>query len=261
MKFGKAVSNLGKQAGGLINDSSRALTPAPVNDLLRNADKRFVKAKGDVGAGWESIRHGLPVGTSPQEADRRNRASEETAGIQAANAHTAMLAALPQLQDRQGLGTLGAAGQFQATKVAQSPWEAMAQRKQGLDQSRAGDAMATSMGAAAAQTRGAAGPGMANSERAGLGSMQLGAQNKLGLMTQGGQQRQAIAQQGAAKGLDIEQFNASQTNQAGKANVGAIIQDVNQQNAFNRLKFGEQMKFKAGQETGAAMDKASGGKK
>ena len=251
MKFGKAVSNLGKQAGGLINDSSRALTPAPVNDLLRNADKRFVKAKGDVGAGWESIRHGLPVGTSPQEADRMNRASEETKGIKAANAHTAMLAALPQLQDRQGLGTLGAAGQFQATQVAQSPWEAMAQRKQGLDQSRAGDAMATSMGAAAAQARGAAGPGMANSERAGLGSMQLGAQNKLGLM----------AQQGAAKGLDIEQFNASQTNQAGKANVGARIQDVNQQNAFNRLKFGEQMKFKAGQETGAAMDKASGGKK
>lgn len=189
----------------------------------------------------------------------------DAAAAAAAAARQQMLKDMPQLGERVGSASLGESGRFKASTIAQSPWEALAQRKQGLDQSMAGDALARSNAMQAAQGRGAAmmapGASTAAGERAGLAGMQGTAQKRLALMAQGGQQRQAIAQQGGAKGLDIAQFNASQNQQANQANVGQSIKDLGQQNAFNQLKYGEQMRFVGGQNTGTALDKANGGKK
>ena len=183
----------------------------------------------------------------------------------AAVAKEEMYKNLPQLQDRQGLGTLGDAGQFKSSTIAQSPWAALAQKQQGLSQGMAGDALARSNAVAAAQGRALGGMQRGNAaqglESAGLANQGQIASSRLGLAAQGGQQRQHIAQQGAGRGLDVAQFNVGQQNQAAQANVGAQNQDINQQNAFNRIKFGEQMKFKGGQESGNALDKSKGGKK
>jgi hypothetical protein len=174
---------------------------------------------------------------------------------------------MPQLQNRENLDSLGAAGQFQASTVANpenSPWKQMAMKQQGLQQGMAGDALAKNNAIAAAQGRagvaggmGAAGGGM---ERAGMANMQSLAAGRQGLDATGGQQRQAIAQQAGAKGLATAQFNTGQTNQAAQANTSAQRAEANQQNAFNQLKYGEQMKFKAGQLSGDALAN-KGGKK
>ena len=264
----KSVYNKAKAAAPSVPIPSGLSPNKPLDILVGNVNKvtqRLGKAGADIGSGWDDIRHGRVIGTSAQEQDRMNQAGEETAGIQAANKQTEMLANLPQLQDRQGLGTLGDAGQFKASTIAQSPWAALAQKQQGLSQGMAGDALARSNAVAAAQGRALGGMQRGNAaqglESAGIANQGQIASSRLGLAAQGGQQRQQIAQQGAGRGLDVAQFNVGQQNQAAQANVGAQNQDINQQNAFNRLKFGEQMKFKSGQETGNALDKSKGGKK
>ena len=266
----KSMYSKAKAAAPSVPIPSGLSPNKPLDILVGNANKvtqRLGKAGADIGSGWDDIRHGRPVGTSAQEKDRMNRAGEETAGIKAANKQTEMLASLPQLQDRQGLGTLGDAGKFQASTVenpGNSPWQQMAMKQQGLQQGMAGDALAKNNAIAAAQGRvgaaggrGAAGGGM---ERAGMANMQSLASGRQGLEATGGQQRQAIAQQAGAKGLATAQFNTGQTNQAEQANVGAQRADTQQQNAFNHLKYGEQMKYKGGQLSGDALSK-SGGKK
>jgi hypothetical protein len=215
--------------------SKNAMAPAP---------PQRVKPFGETAKAWAN------AALAPERA-----AAAKQANIDKMNA-------LPQLENRLGSASLGELGQFKASTIAQSPWASMAMQKQGIDQSMAGDALAKTNAMQAAQGRAALGRiGGGGAERAGLSSMLSSAQGRETLAAQGGQQRQAIAQQGAERGLDISQFNAAQQQQANKANVGQSIRDLGQQNAFNQLKFGEQMKYKAGQETGAAMDRANGGKK
>ena len=182
-------------------------------------------------------------------------------------ARTKKLNDMPQLQDRGTLKELGAAGQFQASTVANpenSPWQQMAMKQQGINQGMAGDALAKNNAIAAAQGRatvaGGRGPSSGGMERAGQANMQSLAAGREGLNATGGQQRQAIAQQAGAKGLATAQFNTGQMNQAEQANIGAQRADTQQQNAFNQLKYGEQMKYKSGQLSGDAISK-SGGKK
>lgn len=270
----KSMYNKAKAAAPvapLVNKIPAALNPnKPLDIVVGNANKvtqRLGKAGADIGSGWDDIRHGRPIGTSAQEQDRMNRAGEETAGIKAANKQTEMLAALPQLQDRQNLDSLGAAGQFKASTVANpenSPWQQMAMKQQGINQGMAGDALAKNNAIAAAQGRatvaGGRGPSSGGMERAGQANMQSLAAGRQGLNATGGQQRQAIAQQAGAKGLATAQFNTGQMNQAEQANIGAQRADNQQQNAFNQLKYGEQMKYKSGQLSGDAISK-SGGKK
>lgn len=212
-----------------------------------------------VSAGQAALDRAMGV-KSKEDTARDEAAAAQAAAAQAA--HNQMLRDLPQLQDRVGSQTLGAAGQFSASTIGQSPWHSLAQAQQGVQQQRAGDTLARQNAMLAAQARG---PGMGASsgisEQAGLANMRNQALTRQNLVTQGGTQRQAIAQQGAGRGLDISQFNAGQSQQANQANVGQSIKDLSQENAFNRLKYGEQMKFKAGQESGGALDRASGGKK
>lgn len=220
---------------------------------------------------WGEARQGLThTGMSlvdKQERDDKKAKKARQAEIAAAHAKAQMLRSLPQLEDRKGLADLGAAGQFQATTVANaedSPWKKLALQQQGVNQGIAGDELARNNAVAAAQGRAAAagGIGAANSnmERAGQANMQSLAMGRQGLDATGGQQRQAIAQQAGAKGLATAQFNTGQLNQANQANISSQRTDATQQNAFNQLKYGEQMKFKSGQLTGDAMAK-SGGKK
>ena len=193
---------------------------------------------------------------------------EETAKNAARDAAAAkqqQLKDMPQLQDRQNLDSLGAAGKFQASTVnPNSPWQSMAMKQQGINQGMAGDALAKNNAIAAAQGRatvaGGRGPSSGGMERAGQANMQSLAAGREGLNATGGQQRQAIAQQAGAKGLATAQFNTGQMNQAEQANIGAQRADTQQQNAFNQLKYGEQMKYKSGQLSGDAISK-SGGKK
>jgi hypothetical protein len=238
-----------------------------------NPNIEFEKAKQNIKAGagqpakvlsdaWVGARDNIAgmfskktKGEEEQEAARAAVAAKEVADQK--------LRDIPQMADFLSSGTLGDSGKFKASTISQSPWQAMAMKKQGVDQSMAGDALAKSSATQAAQGRallsGRKGGGGV-SESAGLAGVRDAAQGQQALASQGGAQRLDIAQQAAGKGLGTAQFNMGQTQQAAQANVAQGIKDLGQQNAYNRMKYGEQMKYKAGQETGAAMDKA-GGKK
>lgn len=249
----------------------KAPTIAPQFNPTVEFDKAKQKVVSGLGSPAKTLSEGY-VGLRDQLSGKHKRdidksQKEARAAIEAQRAHAQMLRDLPQLQDRQGLASIGEAGQFKATTLDNpdvSPWQQMAMQQQGVKQGIAGDEFARSNAIAAAQGRAslAGGRGAANSglERFGQNNMLSLAAGKQDLATIGGQQRQAIAQQAAGKGLGIAQFNAGQLNQADQANVSAQRADAAQQNAFNQVKYGEQMKFKSGQQTGNATAK-SGGKK
>ena len=256
--------NLKKAAGTIqrVADPASGMNKQINKGIAGQADRLLGKGN--------SLSQGINKFEDTQQKWRGEKSDADTARDAARDAAALkqqQLKEMPQLEDRGNLASLGDAGKFQASTVANpenSPWQQMAMKQQGLQQGMAGDALAKNNAIAAAQGRagaaggmGAAGGGM---ERAGMANMQSLASGRQGLEATGGQQRQAIAQQAGAKGLATAQFNTGQMNQAEQANVGAQRAEAQQQNAFNQLKYGEQMKYKGGQLSGDALSK-SGGKK
>lgn len=260
-KFSKATKGISAAAA---NPLAAARNPLPV---AKSAADTVSWAADQKMAGANQLLEGKnPFGPGATRGDKITWTDEQERIVkeQERLGNIARLNAIPQLENRIGSETLGDSGQFKASTIAQSPWQDMAMQKQGVDLAFAGDALAKTSALQAAQNRigtlgRKGGGGMA--EGAGLANFQNMAQGRQGLASQGGDQRMAIAQQAGAKGLDTAQFNMGQVQQADKANIAQSIKNIDQQNAFNRLKYGEQMKYKAGQETGNAMENAKGGKK
>ena len=207
--------------------------------------------------------------------DPNYRPGNSTVGERNAQAEIERLkaeqAAMPQLSPYQGTSTDGVlnsnyrttANVVDASTFQQiSPWTQMAMDKQAIDERNALDLSGRQQSTGLAQARNNL------SMRGGLSSgaaERLAAQGADSLLTsqqgsrnQGMLARANIGMQGAALDTDIAKFNMGAKNTTDQFNMTNNINDLTNQNEWNKYKYGEEMKLMGAKETSKATSSGGG---
>jgi hypothetical protein len=181
-------------------------------------------------------------------------------------------AAMPQLEDYQGISSLEGGGKLTAKSLTgadiqkqmeESPWYKMALEKQGSEQARLMDQAARQQAGAMAGARsqlamrGGLGGGAAERmATAGAGNLAEAMQQQ----RQGGAvERGQLGMQGADLASKISQFNVGQQAETEKANLQTQLLDLQARENRKLQQYGERMKGYAAEQTSQGI--GSGGKK
>lgn len=149
---------------------------------------------------------------------------------------------------------------YAPSAIPYSAWKDMALNKQAAEESKMmSDAAAQSAGGLAnarsqLAMRGGLRGGAAERLARGGASDLLGARQNV--MSQGVINRANIGMQGAQMDTDVNKFNAGLGAEAQKFNISNALQDVANQNEWEKFKYGEQMKLKGAGMTGQAIKNA-----
>ena len=178
----------------------------------------------------------------------------------------------PTLANRVDMSSLGDQGLIKASTISgsdiqkqmdESPWLRAAMQKQASEQSMLLDQANRNSMAGSAQARAAL--AAKGGLRTGAAERLAGASgNDLALMRQnilgqGALERGNLGMTGANLATDISRFNAGNIQTADTQNVQNRLQNINDQNQWNKFKYGEEMKLKGAGMSSQAI--ANAGKK
>lgn len=206
------------------------------------------------------------------EASKSPEQLRQEAVYKAETERLAKEAALPQLEDYQGISTLEGDGKLTARtltgadiqkQMEESPWYKMALEKQGAEQARLMDQAARQQAGAMAGARtqlamrggltGGAAERMATSGAGNLAEM-MQQQRQAGAVERG-----QLGMQGADLASRLGQFNIGQQTQADVTNLQTQLMDLAAKENRRLQQYGERMKGYAAEKTSEGY--SSGGKK